>query len=90
MERVLTIGPMKSKGLLGFHEFSGSDWGGKTVGITKKNMADAYLNSDDNSEVVKAFNRLGKLMNDMIYIYMILIFFQFKYPDFLFKYPVTL
>ena len=69
MERVLTIGPMKSKGLLGFHEFSGSDWGGKTVGITKKNMADAYLNLVDDSEVVKAFNRLGKLMIYTVYIY---------------------
>ena len=37
VERVCTIGPKKSMGLIGFHNFcGGGDWGGKSVGITKK------------------------------------------------------
>ena len=35
-EHVQAIGYRKCQGLLGFHHFSGADWGGKFVGITKK------------------------------------------------------
>ena len=38
MERVNTIGIHKSQGLVGLHNFSGADWGGKFVGISKKEM----------------------------------------------------
>jgi len=32
-ERVSIIGTEKSKGLIGLHHFTGSDWGGKFVGV---------------------------------------------------------
>ena len=60
VERVCVVGPNKSKGLLGFHNFTGADWGGKFVGITKKTWTDAYLSLDDESDVVKAFCSLGE------------------------------
>ena len=34
-EHVQAIAYGKCQGLLGFHNFSGADWGGKFVGITK-------------------------------------------------------
>ena len=36
VQRVLTVGKEKSKGLIGLHNFSGADWGGKFAGISKK------------------------------------------------------
>ena len=36
VERVESIGKAKCKGLVGLHLFSGSDWGGKFVGIAKQ------------------------------------------------------
>ena len=36
IERVKVIGTLKPKGLIGFHNFSGADWGGKFVGISKE------------------------------------------------------
>ena len=36
LERVQVTGHQKCQGLLGFHNFSGADWGGKLVGISKK------------------------------------------------------
>ena len=35
-ERVSVIGREKCQGLIGFHNFTGADWGGKFVGISKK------------------------------------------------------
>ena len=60
VERVCCIGPNKSKGLLGLHNFTGSDWGGKWVGIGQKTWTDAYLMLDDASDIVKAFCSLGE------------------------------
>ena len=60
VERVFVIGPYKSKGLLGFHNFTGADWGGRFVGITKKTWTDAYLSLDIDSDIVKAFCSLGE------------------------------
>ena len=37
-ERAKAIGHHKCRGLLGLHNFSGADWGGKFIGISKKNM----------------------------------------------------
>jgi len=33
---VSTIGTEKSKGLIGFHHFTGADWGGKFVDVSKR------------------------------------------------------
>ena len=41
VERMESIGFNKCQGLLGFHNFSGADWGGKFVGISKKTRVDA-------------------------------------------------
>ena len=60
VERVCLIGPKKSQGLLGFHNFTGADWGGKFVGISKKTWTDVYMRLDENSDVVKAFCMLGE------------------------------
>ena len=35
-ERVSVIGREKCQGLISFHNFTGADWGGKFVGISKK------------------------------------------------------
>ena len=47
-ECVQAHGYRKCQGLLGFHHFSGADWGGNFVGITKQTWANAYLTLDDN------------------------------------------
>ena len=36
IERVQSIGMQKARGMIGLHNFSGADWGGKYVGITKE------------------------------------------------------
>ena len=59
-ERVQAIGYRKCQGLLGFHNFSGADWGGKFVGITKKTWANAYLKLDDNDPAIQCFKELGE------------------------------
>ena len=42
-ERVQVIGRHKCQGLLGLHNFSGADWGGTFVGISKKTWINEYL-----------------------------------------------
>ena len=43
VERMRVIGRRKCQGLIGMHNFSGADWGGKFVGVTKKTWVNAYL-----------------------------------------------
>ena len=59
-ERVQAIGYQKCQDLLGFHNFSGADWGGKFVGITKKPWANAYLKLDDNDSAIQCFKELAE------------------------------
>lgn len=59
IERVQVIGRHKCQGLIGLHNFSGADWGGKFVGITKKTWISAYMALDDNDSVVSCFQELG-------------------------------
>ena len=40
------LGLPKFRGLLGFHHFTGSDYGGKFVGISKKKWTEKYLQLD--------------------------------------------
>ena len=42
------------------HNFSGADWGGKFVGITKKTWANAYLKLDDNNSAIQCLKELGE------------------------------
>lgn len=60
LERVRVIGVHKCQGLIGLHNFSGADWGGKFVGITKKTWVNAYMKLDDDDSIVDSFLQLGK------------------------------
>lgn len=70
IERVQVIGQRKCQGLLGLHNFSGADWGGKFIGISKKSWIQAYLKLDDDDPVIECFKALGcisipaELVND--------------------------
>ena len=58
IERAKVIGHHKCQGLIGLHNFSGTDWGGKFVGITKK-WVQAYLQLPDDDAVINCFRKLG-------------------------------
>ena len=60
LERMCLLGIRKSQGLLGLHNFSGADWGGKFVGISKRTWVKAYLALDDDDPIIYSFIRLGK------------------------------
>ena len=59
VEQVHAIGSLKSQGLIGFHNFTGADWGGKFVGISKKTWVGAYMKLDESDPVVTCFRQLG-------------------------------
>lgn len=69
-ERVQVIGRRKYQGLLGLHNFSGADWGGRFIGISKKSWVNAYLKLDDDDPAIDCFKALGcisipaELVND--------------------------
>ena len=58
--RVKVVGRHKSRALLGFHHFTGTDWGGKFVGLSKKTWMTAFLSIDANDPIVETISRLGK------------------------------
>ena len=60
-ERVAAIGSEKASGLIGLHNFTGADWGGKFVGISKTTWAKTYLSLDAADEIVNTFASLGQL-----------------------------
>ena len=70
VERVQVIGRHKCQGLIGFHNFSGADWGGKFVGISKKTWVDAYMKLQRDDPIINCFRELGdgpiptQLVND--------------------------
>ena len=55
------LGRERARGLVGFHNFTGADWGGKFVGITKETWMKAYLALPENDYIIIAFQRLGTL-----------------------------
>lgn len=59
IQRVHVIGHRKCQGLIGLHNFSGADWGGKFVGISKKTWADAYMALDEDDPAIECFQNLG-------------------------------
>ncbi len=59
-ERVQATGMQKSRALLGFHHFTGADWGGKFVGISKKTWMTAFLSLDDTDPIIETFRHLGE------------------------------
>ena len=60
-DRVAAVGKKKAKGLVGFHNFTGADWGGKFVGISKETWTNAYLNLPDDDNIISSFQLLGSL-----------------------------
>ena len=62
VQGVLTVG--KEKGLIGLHNFSGADWGGKFAGISKKTWIKSYLALDENDTIIKSFQKLGEVPID--------------------------
>ena len=60
VERVRVIGRHKSQGLIGLHNFSGADWGGKFVGISKKTWVGAYMKLQDDDPAIDCFRNLGE------------------------------
>ena len=60
-ERVAAVGVRKARGLIGLHNFTGADWGGKFVGISKNTWAKTYLSLDDDDNILDTFASLGQL-----------------------------
>lgn len=54
------IGRLKCHGLIGLHNFSGADWGGQFVGITKKTWVGAYMKLDEDGPAINCFRELGE------------------------------
>ena len=62
VKRVQVIGSPKCQGLIGLHNFSGADWGGKFVGISKKRWIDSYMKLSESDPAIKCFQELGTQM----------------------------
>ena len=60
VELVRAIGCRKCQGLIGLHNFSGADWGGKFVGITKKTWVRKYMDLSDDDPALNCFIMLGE------------------------------
>jgi len=59
-DRVAAIGRQKSKSLIGLHNFTGADLGGKFVGVSKKTWVSAYLSLPETDEIVRTFAGMGQ------------------------------
>ena len=59
VERAKVIGHRKCQGLIGLHNFFGTDWGGKFLDITKKKWVHAYLQLSDDDVVINCFREFG-------------------------------
>ena len=58
VDRVQVVGKPKCRGLIGLHNFSGADWGGKFVEISKRAWISAYLKLPEDDPAVKNFSSL--------------------------------
>ena len=59
-ERVRFIGREKCQGLIGFHNFTGADCGGKFVGISKKSWITLNLSLPNHDPIISAFQLHGE------------------------------
>ena len=66
VERIKAIGSNKCQGLLGFHNFSDADGGGKFVGISKKTWVDAYMRLEEDDPAVDCFKKQASSVLDVI------------------------
>ncbi len=58
-ERCVALGPEKTKGLVGLHNFTGADWGGKFFNVSKKSWITRYLSLASDSDIVRSLQQLG-------------------------------
>ncbi|KAG0717546.1 D-ribitol-5-phosphate cytidylyltransferase [Chionoecetes opilio] len=58
-ERCTAIGTEKSKALIGLHNFTGADWGGKFFSISKKAWIIKFLQLPSSSKIIKTFQIFG-------------------------------
>jgi len=61
---VQQIGVEKCKNLIGLHNFSGADWGGKFVGVPKKTWITSFLNLPDSDPVINVFQQMRQSVLD--------------------------
>ena len=61
VERVNTIGRRKCQALIGLHNFTGADWGGTFVGISKNTWTNAFMTFNDDDPAVHCLVEMGKL-----------------------------
>ena len=59
-ERASVIGREQFQGLIGFHNLTSADWGGKMFGISKKSWITSYLSLPNDEPIVSAFQLLGE------------------------------
>ena len=64
VKRVHSIGKEKSQALVGFHNFTGNDYGHKYVGISKERWCNRFFSLPSNHDIVKAFSSLGTLSSE--------------------------
>ena len=64
VKRVQTIGKEKSRALVGFHNFTGNDYGHKYVGITKERWSNRFFSLPSNHCILKTFSSLGTLTSE--------------------------
>ena len=67
IQQVQAIVIYKCQSLIGLHHFTGANWEGKFVGITKMSWAKAYMALDDNHPVMDCFRELveGLIQNQL-------------------------
>ena len=58
-DRVVALGPDKSRSLIGLHHFTGADWDGKFGGVSKKTWISAYLSLPSEDKIVQTFTNMG-------------------------------
>ena len=59
-ERGNALGKKKAQGLIGIHNFSGADWGGKLIGLSKNTWMKHYLQLDEDDPILDCFINLGE------------------------------
>ena len=64
VKRVDSIGKQKSQGLIGMHNYTGNDFGHKSVGISKERWCNKYFSLPPNDPIVKAFGSFGTLSTE--------------------------
>ena len=59
ISRVNTMGLNFARAYIGLQEFTGTVWGGKFLGVTKKHWAEAFFLAADD-DLLEAFSQLGE------------------------------